>query len=129
MSVLAPVSYVLIDGVAGLGGARRFITTTLQGWGFAPDLIEAVGIVATELLTNAIVHAVSEPVMGLDADGGAVVLRVLDSSPRPPAPRARHTRDGHGFGLRMVEALSDGWGWEHYDLGKVVWARFRPPPA
>lgn len=129
MNVLAPVSHVLIGGVAGLGGARRFIATTLEEWGFAPDLIEGVGIVATELLTNAIVHAASEPVLGLDVDRGAVVLRVLDASQRPPTPRARHTRDGHGFGLRMVEALSDGWGWEHYDVGKVVWARFRPPPA
>jgi len=127
--VLSPVSHVLIGGVAGLGGARRFITTTLEEWRFAPDLIDAVGIVATELLTNAIVHAASEPVMGLDPDGGTLVLRVLDTSQRPPAPRARHTCDGHGFGLRIVEALSDGWGYEHYDFGKVVWARFRPPPA
>lgn len=123
--MLAPVRYVLIGGVAGLGDARRFITTTLQGWGCAPELIEAVGIVATELLTNAIVHAASEPVIGLDAEGGEAVLRVLDASQRPPAPRAHHTLDGHGFGLRMVDALSDGWGWQQYDFGKVVWARFR----
>ena len=120
----ASVEHALAGGVAGLGDARRFIARTLAEWAVAPTRIEAVSIVATEFLTNALVHAASEPVLELERSADAVTVRVADRSTAPPEPRAHRTDDGHGLGLRMVDSLADAWGWEHADDGKTVWARF-----
>jgi hypothetical protein len=54
-------------------------------------------------------------------------LSVLDDAPGSPRVRDPDWADPRGRGLRIVAALSDGWGVEPCETGKEVWARLRWP--
>ena len=118
-------TFTLEGGAAGLSDARRFVASRLRSWSIPNERIEAVALAATEMLNNALVHAASTPVLRLEEIGASAVrLSVVDCSQLVPQQRAERTDDGHGLGLRMIDELSDSWGWENTADGKVVWACF-----
>jgi anti-sigma regulatory factor (Ser/Thr protein kinase) len=82
----------------------------------ADDLV----LVVSELVTNAVVHARSPAQLIATADDGRVRVEVHDHDPSPPRPRTTATDVG-GFGLPIVEQLTDGWGWTTTPSGKYVW--------
>jgi anti-sigma regulatory factor (Ser/Thr protein kinase) len=41
---------------ASLADARRFVVSTLRGWSLPDELLQDSALIATELVTNAIVH-------------------------------------------------------------------------
>jgi anti-sigma regulatory factor (Ser/Thr protein kinase) len=114
--------------------ARRFTLHTLDAWGVlvrTPDVVA----VASELATNAVRHALTDPKgdgaawLGLSCTGGSVVCAVTDPSPTPPVLRPQAPEMLNGRGLRIIEALTDRWGYTVLcGTGKVVWAQvaFRP---
>jgi anti-sigma regulatory factor (Ser/Thr protein kinase) len=84
---------------------------------------DAVVLIASELATNAVLHAGTPYVVELSL-GDAVRIEVTDSG--PPAPFLRPVRgpfdvDG-GRGLAIVAELASGWGVDWLDGCKVVWA-------
>jgi anti-sigma regulatory factor (Ser/Thr protein kinase) len=89
--------------------------------GYAED----AEMVASELITNAVVHAAA-PVVSLELtwlEGfRALVIVVSDPSPLPPVKRAPARDTEHGRGLQVVDALSARWGWRRQDPGKAVYA-------
>lgn len=89
--------------------------------GYADD----AEMVASELITNAVVHATAS-VVSLELtwlDGfKALAVVVTDSSPLPPVKRDPVKDTEHGRGLHIVEALSARWGWRPQDPGKAVYA-------
>ncbi|KNB53382.1 ATP-binding protein [Streptomyces caatingaensis] len=116
-------------------GLRRF----LEHWG-APGRAETAELLASELVTNALLHT----------DGGAVVTAVLTggpaapakgrlrvevrdllsrrpvlrASPEPGAGGAAADASGtatSGRGLLLVDSLADCWGVRAHGVGKAVW--------
>ena len=87
-------------------------------------------LVATELLANAIQHGRSTPTVALRMSPDSVHLEVSDQSSAPPEVSAAPDVDG-GYGLRIVDAVADQWGWRPTAAGKVVWTDLprRPPPT
>jgi hypothetical protein len=120
-------------GLAGVGAARRFARATLEQWQ-AGERADDITLVLSELLTNALRYAAPRtggwPVRAglLQARPGAAVLcAVADASPAPPVPQPPGHLSESGRGLRVVEELSDGWGYTAVPRrGKVVWATFGP---
>lgn len=104
--------------------ARRFVAETLRRWG-RHDLVEDASIVATELVTNAVMHARSDSVVTVSSLGDAVRVAVRDFSRALPRPGPRPATPG-GRGLNLVAALSSLWSTELVDDGKVVWSELRP---
>ena len=48
----------------------------------------------------------------------------------PVEPRAPDLDNGGGFGLNLVQMLSQGWGRQNHGSGETgVWARFSRTPA
>jgi anti-sigma regulatory factor (Ser/Thr protein kinase) len=87
-----------------------------------PDGVrEGALLVVSELVTNAIVHARSEPVVVGTFGDGMLRIEVHDDDRSPPLVAASSGPTG-GFGMRLVAAVSDAWGWAHTDSGKRVWA-------
>lgn len=108
--------------------ARRHVRERLGVWGLSGLEDDATEIVS-ELVANAVLHgsrgAGGQVALWLEAAGSGVVAMVWDASPEPPELRSADLWAESGNGLRLVEALSSGWGWFPFPAqggGKVVWA-------
>lgn len=114
--------------------ARDFSITVLDGWGLG-DLYDDVGLVVSELVTNALHHATSASGVS-DAPYGTirltlirreaeVICAVRDSGTDVPFRKDPQHCAETGRGLLLVESFSRAWGWTPLrDSGKVVWALF-----
>ena len=117
--------------------ARDFTVSTLLRWGMA-ERSQDIAIVVSELLTNALRHALPGPGgtrprqpirLGLLQPESCVLCAVADPGKRAPALRAPGSLAETGRGLHIICALSDQWGCTTpSETGKVVWALFRPRP-
>ncbi len=113
--------------------ARDFTVATLRRWG-AAERSQDIAVVVSELLTNALRHALPgagdtrprQPIrLGLLQPGPCVLCAVADPSKAAPSLRAPGSLAETGRGLPIICALSDQWGYTTLsDTGKVVWAVF-----
>jgi anti-sigma regulatory factor (Ser/Thr protein kinase) len=97
-------------------------------------LVEDIRLVASELATNAMVHARTPFVVTLSETNGVVLLAIRDGSTSVPVPTTPQVMDMGGRGLVLVELLSHEWGASTDGSGsKSVWASFatrtRPSPT
>ncbi len=108
------------------GIARRRVGEWLAAHDIDEAVTESLLVIVSELVTNAIVHADSAPQLTIAVDEGRVRVEVSDAAVTPPVTRSPndHSRAG-GYGLRLVHALADRWGWESTGAGKLVWAETR----
>lgn len=104
------------------GASRRFVRQTLTDAGVEPSLIDSAELVASELVTNAVLHATTGPTVSLKVGEESVRLEVRDSTSVLPMARAYSTDAETGRGLAMVTALSADWGVIPDPAGKTVWA-------
>lgn len=122
---------VVADDVGAVGAVRSHLSEVVRSWRLSD--LATLELVASELITNAIVHTGSHPVVRLARLGdGYVRIEVADEAPDRPVrivPYDQHTR---GLGLHIVDALCESWGVTEPGPGsKVVWAtmRLEPEPA
>lgn len=116
-----------------VAGARAFVRDTLQGWGFA-DIVDDAVVLTSELVTNAVVHAGTQAeVLCLRTEGG-VRVEVADRYPerelplQPPGERPYADPDReNGRGLMLCAALATRWGVEYTGTHKHVWFRLDLP--
>lgn len=102
--------------------ARYRLAEWMRQWGCDERSIADASLVASELVTNAVVHAHSPPVLVGSRTADRLRLEVHDRDPSPPVTRS----DGPGgYGLRLVDRLSATWGWHTAEDGKVVWVEQR----
>jgi anti-sigma regulatory factor (Ser/Thr protein kinase) len=88
--------------------------------------VETLLIVLSELVSNAVEYG--DPPIGIriECRGWATRIEVSDALGDPDVVRPRHLRadESGGMGLRIVDAVSLGWG-AHANrsgIGKTVWA-------
>ncbi|GAA5006292.1 ATP-binding protein [Streptomyces siamensis] len=89
--------------------ARRLVRTFVGGLpGHVPrDVVEAVTLVVSELVTNAVRHARGRWCsVSLQDMGYGVGISVSDEDPSPPRPRRVDYTGQGGFGWPMVRRLS-----------------------
>jgi anti-sigma regulatory factor (Ser/Thr protein kinase) len=100
--------------------ARAFLRTALETWKL-DGLGELTELLATELVTNVVVH-VHEP-MTLRVLRGPCWLRCEVVDPSPAVPTLQHPATGasHGRGIQLVDALATEWGVDRAENGKTVW--------
>jgi anti-sigma regulatory factor (Ser/Thr protein kinase) len=108
--------------------ARRFARDVLSLWGIDGNLADLVALLASELVTNALLHGAPPIDLDLAWRDPRVRVEVSDSAEQmpvmaePPRPRGRG-----GFGLHLIERLSLAWGSDHRPTGgKVVWFELEP---
>ncbi|MGW5618597.1 ATP-binding SpoIIE family protein phosphatase [Streptomyces sp. NPDC003877] len=105
-----------------VGHARRFARRSLRSWGVTDDL-DAVLVVVSELVTNALVHTDGRVRMDLTLIDDRLRVAVADASPRTPVrPTSIGWEATGGRGILLVEALSATWGTLPVSGGKQVWA-------
>jgi anti-sigma regulatory factor (Ser/Thr protein kinase) len=104
--------------------ARDFVCQHLVAHGLL-YLVEDIRLVASELATNAMVHACTPFVVTLSEMDGGVRLTIRDGSPTLPVRTSPYLTDMNGRGLMLVELLSADWGARtDSDGSKLVWASF-----
>ena len=105
--------------------ARAFVAATLQSWGHHGGLGDVL-LVASELVTNAVLHAGPGGVdLSVTLTDTSVRIEVVDASPSLPAPRPPTDDRTNGRGLLLVDAVAGSWGAELDHDGKRVWAEVR----
>lgn len=83
--------------------------------------MDVAELLVGELVANAVLHT-GAPARLLVTYDGAVRVEVTDASARPPVLLPAGLDDTAGRGLRLVDALASGWGWQPGEDGKTVWA-------
>ncbi|MEV8532715.1 ATP-binding protein [Streptomyces sp. NPDC051211] len=86
------------------------------------DTAEVAELLATELVTNALVHTDQGAEVCVRLADTRLRVEVRDCTARRPRPYVPIADDGtHGRGLMLVQALADAWGVDPAGAGKVVW--------
>jgi len=107
-----------------VGRVRKTMAKALGAWGVT-GLADDVLLVVSELVTNAVQHALGSEIAFVATCGdGHVLIEASDASTAAPAkPRAITDNAEDGRGLALVEALASDWGWTpHEDGTKSTWA-------
>ncbi len=106
-----------------VGQARRFTRRTLRAWGIPADAMDAVLLVVSELVTNALVHTDGRVRLDLTLVNHRMRVAVTDSSARTPVkPTSIGWEATGGRGILLVEAMSATWGTVPVSGGKQVWS-------
>lgn len=102
--------------------AREFVATKIRDWNLEHLLDDAL-LVASELATNAVMHAESSCRLRLSLGPRTLRIDVVDAGQGTPEPQPESATEEHGRGLLLVAALSAAWGLEVLPGdGKTVWA-------
>jgi anti-sigma regulatory factor (Ser/Thr protein kinase) len=102
--------------------ARSFVRRTLREWEVEVFLDDAQ-LIASELVSNAVLHARTEVRLTLRSDGASWVrVEVKDHNSRMPTQLTCPVDATSGRGLAIVEELAASWGVTRDGDGKMVWA-------
>jgi anti-sigma regulatory factor (Ser/Thr protein kinase) len=110
-------SITLQPNIDAPGRARQFAVDAAANALDAPTL-DALRLLATELVANVVVHAHTPMRLSVAVDGKRVRVEVSDDV--PPNPLIRPA-PGDAYGLRLVDALATSWGVDAAPSGKTVW--------
>jgi anti-sigma regulatory factor (Ser/Thr protein kinase) len=116
-------------------GAARIVVAQCLRDRVVPGVLAIAQLLISELVTNTVLH-------GRAAAEGVVIVRVrlapetVRLEVEDPggggaiASRAPDAERGGGFGLNLVRAVSERWGFEQASAGRTrVWARLRRTPV
>jgi anti-sigma regulatory factor (Ser/Thr protein kinase) len=115
--------------LASVVAARRLVERAARDWRLSSPIAEDITLLASELVTNAIIHARTDVTVRVQRLGSGVRLEVADDDKRLPVVDVDQpedllaTRSMTGRGLAVVAAVSDRWGANPAgSRGKLVWA-------
>jgi anti-sigma regulatory factor (Ser/Thr protein kinase) len=81
---------------------------------------DAVLLLTSELVTNAVLHAGSDVSLIVRCEDRTVRVEIEDHSTELPVP-GRSPDASAGRGLMLVDVMSGRWGIERRPMGKTVW--------
>ncbi|QNE73841.1 SpoIIE family protein phosphatase [Streptomyces finlayi] len=116
---------------AAVSLVRADVSRKLAEWGLTEESF-TTELILSELVTNAIRHAVGPIRVRLIRDR-SLICEVSDHSSTSPHLRQAATTDEGGRGLFLVAQFADRWGTRYTGDGKVIWteqslAAAPPPP-
>jgi anti-sigma regulatory factor (Ser/Thr protein kinase) len=101
--------------------ARDFLAATCALWA-AERFLETGGLVLSELVSNAVMHAGTEVEVELQLTGDRLRMSVHDDGPGLPRVVPAHQRTIGGHGLDIVSRIAESWGVAPDPAGgKSVW--------
>jgi anti-anti-sigma factor len=107
---------------------RGFVREVCRGWGVGA-LAEPAALVASELVTNAVVHARTALELRLEWRGSRLQVAVHDQDPDLRRVLAAKDRTDGGLGLQIVDQVASAWGVRQEGAGgKTIWCALELPP-
>ena len=102
--------------------ARSFLRRTLVAAAVADDVIDTILLLASEVVTNAVIHARTTSELRVIRTATVVRVEVADSSVLVPEMRVFDFESASGRGLAIVQAVASRWGVDQLsEAGKLVW--------
>jgi two-component sensor histidine kinase len=133
--VLLPILTCTIHGVDDIGPTRRALCRALHGRHAASEQVDAVALIASELMTNAIMYGVPPMALSISTPArasspGPVTVTMCDHGATMPALRdPKATPRLGGYGLQLVDATASSWGVRADGAVKEVWAVVPASPS
>ncbi|MCX2185034.1 ATP-binding protein [Streptomyces sp. SKN60] len=127
-------SWPLLHRPEAVADARHRTQAILEHWHVAEDITDVVLLVVSELVTNAVEHALAPVVLHLHRERAEhrIWIGVTDGGPAPRdgAWTRSCSHDEHGRGLDLVKALCEAHGTcAHTNGHSTHWARVAPTAA
>jgi two-component sensor histidine kinase len=111
---------------ASAASVRRALRADLAAHDIAPESIDEVLLVTSELVGNAVRHTApvgeQDLIVSWQLSRNSVVVEVSDPSPQRPVLRRASPDEPSGRGLIVVDAIATQWGTDDNASGKQVWA-------
>ncbi|MGH8968904.1 MAG: ATP-binding protein [Actinomycetes bacterium] len=101
--------------------ARQELRKACERWGVTGSAAEAAELLATELVTNAVIHAGTPVLMMAEHDGHNLTIAVSDGEARLPTLSPVSVLAEGGRGVPIIDELGATWGVQRTVLGKTVW--------
>jgi hypothetical protein len=108
---------------ASCARARALVAQACEDWGIQRPR-RLAELLISELVANGVMHAGTRMIITVRRNDGGLELSVRDHGPGRLPPE-RDMRDPRGFGLQLLAALSESWGWSPAGRGKVIWTRLQ----
>ena len=109
------------------GAGRAFVREVCGRWGLQ-ELAEPAALLASELVTNAVVHAGTALELQIELRDQRLHVAVHDQDPNLPRSLAAEEGTDRGLGLVMVDRVATAWGVRQDGAGgKTVWCRLDLP--
>jgi anti-sigma regulatory factor (Ser/Thr protein kinase) len=93
------------------------------------DLRDSAELLASELVTNGVLHARSAMTLGIVARKTCVLIAVSDNSDAVPAERQPSLSAEGGRGIALVAMIARQWGIAQQDSGKIIWCLIDSEPT
>ncbi|MGW0572953.1 ATP-binding protein [Streptomyces tauricus] len=124
------IRFTLRAESSAVAEARHRLRSQLDAWRIGSSDRDVAALLASELLTNALVHTTtSEITCAVEASSSQLVIAVTDDGSSKAVPTLRMAGLGaeEGRGLLIVRSLSERWGVcrDGGGGGQVVWASCR----
>jgi serine/threonine-protein kinase RsbW len=104
--------------------ARRFLLSVLTSWGVSGETVERTQLLASELVSNAVLHGrapIRLRVRSADKAGATIRVEVSDAGTAAPTVRTADRSDPSGRGLQLVADLARCWGTSRRNGATQVW--------
>ncbi|HSJ72077.1 MAG TPA: ATP-binding protein [Acidimicrobiia bacterium] len=105
---------------ASVARARSFVRGVTAGR--STFITSELELLASELATNAVMHAGTPFIVRVGCSDGTIRLEVEDANSTLPTRKRHGLKSPVGRGLLVVEQVADRWGVRAESSGKVVWA-------
>jgi anti-sigma regulatory factor (Ser/Thr protein kinase) len=121
MAPLTP-DVVIVDGPQAVRRARDHVQDVCRASQLG-HLCDLAALLASELVTNALVHGRGSATVVVTPIGGHLRVVIADESRSPPRVKSSDELElsEGGRGMLLVDALARAWGVDVADDGKVVW--------
>ena len=110
----------LAPATPSIAAARRVVADACDGEQ-GGEAFDTARLVASELVTNAVLHAGDRVVLAVQQRPGTLRIAVSDGGRDLPAARP-HSLGSNGRGMHVVARLAAAWGIDPGQDGKTVWA-------
>ena len=108
--------------------ARAFLRDALQTWRL-DGVGEITEILTSELVANVVRHVGAPGTLRALSEGTTLRIEVDDVNHGVPVVRRHDANDTSGYGMVLVEELSQRWGVDWHREGKTVWFEIDLPPG
>ncbi|WP_345714183.1 SpoIIE family protein phosphatase, partial [Kineococcus glutinatus] len=112
---------VLEPAATAVRAARAHVRARCREAGVDEDVCDTTVLLASEIVTNALIHGRSEARLRVLLTPQAVRVEVGDDNARHPVRVERNDEALDGRGMNILEVLAAAWGVREEPAGKVVW--------